>query len=189
MSTSAGTTVVNVSPDTALNLSEFVCFLVEARRPEAGRSLFAECSAHISGAETELLLAKLVDQTEDVLQAEREADAEGCFQAMVPILFTLQHAEQQARLIRRIIAALTASDSSRATLRLRVLVSVFNLVVSVAAKYELLTGAHTLSKLPSPTVELTLTLQPSSPTPFARARPRRWRGTAVAWTSGRRPGV
>ena len=143
MSTSAGTTVVNVSPDTALNLSEFVCFLVEARRPEAGRPLFAECSAHISGAETELLLAKLIDQTEDVLQAEREADAEGCFQAMVPILFTLHDAEQQARLIRRIIFALTASDSSRVTLRLRVLVSVFNLMVSAEAKHELLTAILT----------------------------------------------
>ena len=140
MSTSAGTTIVNVSPDTALNLSEFVCFLVEARRPEAGRALFAECSAHIAGAETESLLTKLIDQNEAILQAEQEADAEGCFQAMVPIVFTLPEPDQQARLVKRIIAALTSSVTSKPTLRLRMLVSVFNLMVSAESKHELLTG-------------------------------------------------
>jgi hypothetical protein len=142
MASSAYSTIVNVSPETAQNLAEFICSLVAAKRTEAGRALYAELLTHISAGQTETLLLRLLDCTEDILTADREADAEGSFQALVPIMFTLADAASRDRVVKKAIQELTSSDSNKQKLRLQLLVSMFNLMVASDAKYELLIGTH-----------------------------------------------
>ena len=73
MASSAYTTIVNVSPETAPLLTDFVCNLVASQKgPEAGRTLYNDCQVLIEGAKTETLLLKLLDQSESILNAEKE---------------------------------------------------------------------------------------------------------------------
>ena len=76
-------------------------------------------------------------------------DAESCFQALVSILYTLEDEDSIQSIIDLTIARLCMNESEKYALRLRILASLFNLLVSIPAKFAVLKGvAMSLYELP-----------------------------------------
>ena len=61
-----------------------------------------------------------------------ESDTVGCFQAVISIMFSLDGENQP--IVDNIISCLTVDTTNKAALRLKVLVCVFNMLVTVKSK-------------------------------------------------------
>ena len=129
------TTLVNVDADTATKLAQYVAHLVGGTE---GPEFLSQCKALITAAKTEELVAKFLAQRAAIFGAESEQDVEGCVEGIVSVLFTLRDDVDSVPIVRQILSALAEDTSSRTKLRLRAMVSLFNLVASGPSKYDVL---------------------------------------------------
>jgi hypothetical protein len=134
---SSHTTLVNVDVDTASKLALYVSQLIGG--PE-GSEYFNECKSLAADAKTESLIAKFLEKQSVIFAVENENDIEGFFEAVASVTFTLREDVDTVPVVRDIVAVLTADKSVKTKLRLRALVSLFNLTFIGQSKYNVLTG-------------------------------------------------
>ncbi len=66
-------------------------------------------------------------------------DAEGCFQALVAILFSIKNAQKSLDIINKMTESICA-NKTHPKLRLQILVTLFNLVTNVDEKFAIVKG-------------------------------------------------
>lgn len=131
------TTLVNVDGDTATKLSLYISQLVGG--PE-GSEYITACKLLIEQQKTEDLITKFLEKKALIMGVDNEKDVEGCIEAIVFIMFTLREDVDSVSIVKQILATLSDDKKTRANLRLRSMVSLFNLTVSVQSKYDVLSG-------------------------------------------------
>ena len=131
------TTLVNVNGDTATKLSLYISQLVGG--PE-GSEYITACKVLIEQQKTEELIAKFLEKKELIMGVDNEKDVEGCIEAIVFVMFTLREDVESVSIVRQILAILSDDKTTKANLRLRSMVSLFNLTVAVQSKYDVLSG-------------------------------------------------
>ena len=144
---SSHTELVNVDAETAPKLAEWVAGLLGGA---AGEAFSAECSKLIGDGNYSQLVLKFIDQHEAILALENEGDIEGYFQALVSITIfdpaagsgsssSSGGAQENLVAIQKAVDVLVAK-TDKAKLRLRVLVSLFNMSTSARSKHFALTA-------------------------------------------------
>lgn len=131
------TTLVNVDGDTAPKLSHYISQLVGGTD---GIEYFTACKQLIEEQKTEELIAKFLEKKDLIMGVENEKDVEGCVEAIVFVMFTLREDVDSVSIVRQILAALSSDKAEKTKLRLRSMVSLFNLTVSGQSKYHVLSG-------------------------------------------------
>lgn len=132
---SSYTTLVNVDADTATKLAQFISQLVGGND---GNEFNAACKSLITDAKTEDLIAKFLTKRAAIFAMDNEKDIEGCIDAIVSVMFTLRENVDSVPLSKQILSALAEDTSSKTKLRLRVMVSLFNLTSVGQSKYDIL---------------------------------------------------
>jgi translation initiation factor 3 subunit M len=92
----------------------------------------------IAAAKTEELIAKFLAQRAAIFGVESEQDVEGCVEGIVSVLFTLREGVDSVPIVKQILSALAEDTTMRTKLRLRAMVSLFNLAASGQSKYDVL---------------------------------------------------
>ena len=128
------TTLINVDPEMAPKLISFIASTIEDSAVSA--AFTSECATLIDNAETEALIRKVLSHTEDIIRFENPNDAEGCFQALVSILFSIKDEEKSLAIVKAMAQAICGA-SSVPKLRLQILVTLFNLLVRPQEQFEL----------------------------------------------------
>lgn len=131
------TTLVNVDGDTATKLSFYISQLVGG---SDGSEYFTACKQLIEEQKTESLIAKYLEKKDLIMGVDNEKDVEGCIEAIVFVMFTLREDVDSVLIVRQILEALSSDKVMRSKLRLRSMVSLFNLTVSGQSKYHVLSG-------------------------------------------------
>eukprot|EP01041_Mallomonas_annulata_P006903 gene6903-14016_t len=132
------TTLVYVNSETASNLVSYVSGLF--KDAAAGASFLSECEVMITSSETSKLLNKILEQADLIISSENDKDAEGCFNAFVTILFSVESEEESLSIVKSLIESVSSNVQEQTKIRLRILVSLFNLLTSYVAKFEVLKG-------------------------------------------------
>lgn len=168
----SGFTLVNVDVDTAQKLAEFVAALIAGGEGSpatpASSSFLAECNKLIEGGaaaesaagrleSSTALVTKFLEQHEAVMAIESDGDVEGYFQAIASLTLsqTADGAGLQENLpvVQKAVEALISRTDAKTKLRLRVLVTLFNMsfsgqakhyVISAIMRYALVTGQTAL---------------------------------------------
>ena len=130
----AYTTLVNVDEGTAPKLISFIAGLMD---DGPGAAFLKECNEIIDEQKTAALVTKILSQSEVILACEVESDAEGCFQAIVSILFSMESEEERHRIVESIVSTIVSTTELK-RLRLKILVSLFNMLVSATSKFAVL---------------------------------------------------
>ena len=86
----------------------------------------------IEKGDTKGLIELILNHDEQIIGAEIESDTVGCFQAVISIMFSLQGDHQP--IVEKIITCLIKDTSNKISLRLKVLVCVFNMLVTSQSK-------------------------------------------------------
>ena len=86
----------------------------------------------IEKGDTKGLIELILNHDEQIIGAEIESDTVGCFQAVISIMFSLQ-GDNQA-IVEKIISCLIKDTQNKISLRLKVLVCVFNMLVTSQSK-------------------------------------------------------
>lgn len=128
------TTLINVDVAMAPKLVSFIANAIDDS--EAAGLFLSSCTELIDTAQSEALIRKILDHTENILEYDNPADAEGCFQALVSILFTIQDKQVSLSIVNAMIRSLCANNS-HSKLRLQILVTLFNLLTHTKEKYEI----------------------------------------------------
>lgn len=136
------TTLVHVDGDTPNKLALFISQLVGGAE---GAEYVTACKLLIDAQKTEDLISKFLEK-KDLILGVNERDVEGCFEAIVSVMFTLREEVDSVSVVRQILAALS-DKNERAKLRLRCMVSLFNLTVSGQSKYDVLSGEVRLQRV------------------------------------------
>mmetsp|Transcript_15868 Transcript_15868/g.23898 ORF Transcript_15868/g.23898 Transcript_15868/m.23898 type:complete len:396 (+) Transcript_15868:45-1232(+) len=132
----AHTTLVNVDIETAPKLASFIADLIEEQ--EEKHQYLDECKAMIEAAQTYELLSKFLEKSDLILSMENGQDAEGSFQAIVSILYTLQEEDKALSITNTTVEKLCSNNESKCALRLKILVTFFNLLTNVQFKLTVL---------------------------------------------------
>lgn len=155
--TAPQTILVNVDVDTAPKL---LTYLQSALSPSPH---LAECAKLISEAKTFEFLMSLLQLTDQILLCSTAALApttgtttaavtpkdelissermiEKCYDAFISILFTIHNTTEFNQIIQLMVQKLTENTQDKATLRLRILVNVYNLLIVVENKFLVLKG-------------------------------------------------
>ena len=132
---SSYTTLVNVDADTPTKLAQFISQLVGGND---GNEFNAACKALITEAKTEDLIAKFLAKKAAIFAMEHDKDIEGCIDAIVSVMFTLRENVDSVPISKQILSVLAEDTSSKTKLRLRVMVSLFNLTSVGQSKYDIL---------------------------------------------------
>jgi hypothetical protein len=129
----SNTALVSVdAADTANTLNEFISHFFTG---DAGNSFVADCRVLADGLKTEALIDKYLEHVDELFSLDNEREVEGCFQAIISVLFTLRDGVDSVPVVSKIINAVT-SKSEKPKLRLKVLVSIFNLVSVQASRVQ-----------------------------------------------------
>lgn len=99
-------------------------------------AFLSTCTDLINNSETEALIRKILDHTEDIMHYENASDAEGCFQALVSILFSIKNEERSLAIVNAMAIAICA-NTSFPKLRLQILATLFNMLTSPREKFEI----------------------------------------------------
>ena len=86
----------------------------------------------IEKGDTKGLIELILIHSEQILGAEIESDTVGCFQAVISIMFSLEGDNQD--IVDKIISCLVNDNQNKVSLRLKVLVCVFNMLVTSKSK-------------------------------------------------------
>jgi translation initiation factor 3 subunit M len=100
-------------------------------------SFVQECKGLIETGETQNLISKILSVSNDLIAHDAESDTIGIFQALVMFLFN-QDEEKTTEIVRDIANALTISTDNKTELRLRILVCLFNQILTTSPKVMLL---------------------------------------------------
>jgi hypothetical protein len=131
------TTLVNVDGDTATKLSFYISNVVGGID---GTEYFTACKALIEEQKTEELITKFLEKRKEIMNIDNEKDVEGCIEAIVFVMFTLRENVDSVAIVKQILEALSSDKAVKTKLRLRSMVSLFNLTVSGRSKYDVLSG-------------------------------------------------
>jgi hypothetical protein len=133
------TTLVNVDADTLQKLSTFIAQLIGGAE---GIEYLGGCRTLIEAQKTEDLITKFLSKKDLILSMDNEKDVEGCIEAMVFVMLTLREGVDSVAIVRQILAAINekSEKASKNKLRLRAMVSLFNLIVSGQSKFDVLSG-------------------------------------------------
>ena len=131
------TTLINVDVEMAPKLVSFIANAIDDS--DSASAFRKSCSELIATAQSEALIRKILDHTENILDYDNPADAEGCFQALVSILFTISDADVRLSIVNSMIQSICANNS-HPKLRLQVLVTLFNLLTNKKEKLEIVKG-------------------------------------------------
>lgn len=131
------TTLINVDVDMAPKLVSFIASTIDDEK--AAGAFSAACTDLINAAQSEGLIRKILEHTEDIIHYESPSDAEGCFQALVSILFSIKDQQRSLDIVRSMAQAICA-NTSLPKLRLQILVTLFNLLTSPSEKFEIVTS-------------------------------------------------
>jgi hypothetical protein len=133
----ANTTLVNVDEQTAPKLVSFISSLIGEEEGKS-QSFLETGNALIEKGDTNGLIEHILGQSEKIIAAEIESDIVGCFQAVISIMFSLESEGQVNAIIEKIIACLTGDTVNKNELRLKILVCVFNMLVTPVSKLAVL---------------------------------------------------
>jgi hypothetical protein len=133
------TTLVNVDGDTATKLSLYISQLIGGAE---GNDYMTACKILIEEQKTEELISKFLAMKDLIMAVDNEKDVEGCIEAIVFVMFTLREDVDSVSIVRQILAALSSDKLVKTNLRLRSMVSLFNLTVSGQSKYDVLSGKN-----------------------------------------------
>jgi hypothetical protein len=131
----AYTTMINVDYEAALKLASSISLLVDG---EDGPKFLEESSAMIEAGDLPALVAKILAQEKAIFDSEMDADTEAIFQGLA--LFLFKEDEKVHEVVKSVTTCLTSTTDVKPKLRLKILVSLFNLLVFPAAKYAVLTS-------------------------------------------------
>lgn len=132
------TTLVNVDGDTAVKLATYISMLI-GNAAESTEYL-AACNLLIIEQKTEELISNFLEKKDLIMNVDNEKDAEGCIEAIVSVMFTLRDDVDSVSIVRDILKALGSDEVLKTKLRLKAMVSLFNLTVSGQSKYDVLSG-------------------------------------------------
>jgi len=137
---SAYCSLVNVDADTASKLVEFVAAQLGEGSPAA--TFKGECDKLLASESYSTLVLKLLEKHEVILALENEGDVEGFFQALVTVtLFNGGNGggsaagQESLTAIQKAVDVLTSKVDARSKLRLRILVSLFNMSFTAHSKH------------------------------------------------------
>jgi hypothetical protein len=137
----AHTTLVNVDIDTASKLIAHLSRLPAASTSADEPSFQSECETLIQQSKTFELLSYVVRRTDSLLLSQENlSDVQGCFDAIVSILYTLTDLQETQQIVSLIIEQLTANTNEQIALRLRLLVNFYNLLIALQDKLSVLKG-------------------------------------------------
>ena len=129
------TTLVNVDADTATKLAQYISQLNGGTED---KEFTAACKSLISEAKTEELIAKFLTKRTAIFAIESDNDVTGCIDGIVSVMFTLRENVDSVPLAKQILQALAEDTTTRTKLRLRCMVSLFNLTSIGKSKYDIL---------------------------------------------------
>jgi hypothetical protein len=143
MTSTAHTILVNVDTETAPKLVLYLANLLSVTEN-------SDCEKLISESKTYELLSYMINQTDLILSSVPSASEanpmagdkmiEGCYDAVVSILFTIQSASEFNDIVQLMVRKLTDNRSEKTALRLRILVNFYNLLVALEHKLSVLKG-------------------------------------------------
>jgi hypothetical protein len=155
MTSTAHTILVNVDTETAPKLVLYLANLLSVTE----NSFQRDCEKLISESKTYELLSYMINQTDLILSSVPSASEanpmagdkmiEGCYDAVVSILFTIQSASEFNDIVQLMVRKLTDNRSEKTALRLRILVNFYNLLVALEHKLSVLKG-----RTPTPPLSL-----------------------------------
>lgn len=132
------TTLINVDAGvTANKLKDFIADKIETQ--ETRTSFLSDCANFIKNKQTEALISKYLEHSKEIFTAENEREAEGCIQAIDSVMETFGGTVDSVSVVRQIIQAIT-SDEEHPKLRLKGLVTLFNLTSLNQSKFDILTA-------------------------------------------------
>jgi len=131
-------TCISVDYEAASKLAGTISLLVGE---ENGSEFLTSCHELIEKADTFGLIGKILSQQEAIFASELDSDTECTFQALALFLFKEEDGVQAV--VQSICDALTASTDVKPRLRLKILVSLFNLLLFPLAKYTVLKSIFT----------------------------------------------
>jgi len=126
------TALVNVDNETPSKLSAFIADLV------GDKDVFiSESTAHLEAGRHAELLKLFLRHSDAILSLDNEKEIEGCFQAIIATLSTrVKDNTDEQEVIKILVNQLLSNENALSVLR--VLVSVFNLLRSPQAKFQVL---------------------------------------------------
>jgi hypothetical protein len=149
------TTLVNVDAETAHKLTLFVSQLLPSAE---GQQFYNESKSLIDSVKTAELINKILEQSKYILAIDDETGklfvkktilylfilhfftaVDGCFQSLFAVIYTLGDDNNELSIVKSVVSSLT-SDNSQSRLRLKELISLFNLAFSGESKYEVMNG-------------------------------------------------
>ena len=139
--------LVNVDAESASKLAEWTAGLLG--EGAGGAAFSAECTNLIKAGNYSQLVLKFIEQHEAIMALESEADIEGFFQAVVSItLFDASGAggdgsRENFPAVQKAVEVVSSKKDVKAKLRLRVLVSLFNMSFSSKSKHFVLCSIFT----------------------------------------------
>ena len=86
----------------------------------------------IEKGDTKGLIELILSHNEQIIGAEIESDTVGCFQAVISIMFSLDGDNQDV--VDKITSCLISNTENKISLRLKVLVCLFNMLVTSKSK-------------------------------------------------------
>lgn len=145
------TTLVNVDAEAAIKLCHFISSNMTANGP----AFFEECSRLFADSQTKELINKILSQKTLILGCEKEKDAEGCFEVLFSLIYTLPDHNERQNIIKTIIAALTSEPIHKPNLCLKALVALFNLSFSGESKFDVLLSIFMFARQTKQSNEIT----------------------------------
>jgi hypothetical protein len=130
------TTLVDVDADTASKLAQYVSTLIGGTE---GTDFNTACKKLIEDSKTEDLVAKFLQQNKAIFAIENDGDVVGFFEALVSVTFTLREDIDATPVIKQILKTLSEDTANKPKLRLKAMVSLFNLA-SGKSKYDIIIG-------------------------------------------------
>lgn len=135
---SAYTTLVNVDTDTSSKLIQFIG--ASFKKNDAGTAFTSQCGELIESSNFEALIEKIIEQKEIILTMDDERDAESCYRAIAIMLTTAETEQSIENALKLVIESISLSSDARIKLKLRILISLFNLMRTDLSKFIVLRG-------------------------------------------------
>jgi len=137
--------LVNIDADTAPKLVDFIANLLGGGEGSGESAAFlGECKSLTTPDKYSELVLKLLGQHEAVMAMENEGDVEGFFQALLSITLSQdsgaggQSVQETFPAMQKAVEVLTSKVDARGKLRLRTLVSLFNMCFSNQSKHHVM---------------------------------------------------
>lgn len=136
--------LVNIDADTAPKLVDFIANLLGGEGSGESAAFLGECKSLTTPDKYSELVLKLLGQHEAVMAMENEGDVEGFFQALLSITLSQdsgaggQSVQETFPAMQKAVEVLTSKVDARGKLRLRTLVSLFNMCFSNQSKHHVM---------------------------------------------------